>query len=563
MKQGFQGRWKRQSLSVVIGIGVIVCVLLLNVLFSVLTSRNRWFIDLTAGHYEGKRQVEYGGLYTLSDQAEILLGQTIQKAEANLGGEKAMVDIIFCAEPDMLCSNFYMRQVYYTALALEKEYPENIRVSYTDVWKNPSSVDAYRATSYSSIYQTNVIVTSGSEFRVYNQRAFFIYDESTSSSPWAYSGEKTFIKGIMAVTKAESPIVCLTTNHGEPFGDPAQAERYSRFVEVLENAGYVVRYLDLYREEIPADCRLIITMDPKTDFYTDFQNAQAVSEIKKLEEHLNRAYSFMVLANADTPVLTNLEEFLEEWGVVLNRYEDENGNLLPGTVADPMAALDGMGLTFAGSYESEGAGGGVSQDLRQNGGSPTMVFSNAIGISVAPTYETAYVMADAEAGTGAYTYGSYSRNRISRSIFDIMRAGEASLVLPAGDPNGTPLDTRGSYKLITMTCQDRYIGEGQGYTQINDISYVCAIGSTDFVANEVLASNAYGNTDLLLSVLRTIGREIEPVGLNFKPYYEEGIALTEGYPFNPVTVVVVLAVLPAVICIVAGTVILVKRRFRT
>ncbi len=560
MKQGFSGRWKRQSLSVAIGAGVLVLVLLLNVLFSVLASHNRWFIDLTSGHYEGKRQLELGGLYTLSDQAEILLGQTLEKADANKEGEKTQVDIIFCAEPDLLCRSDYMRMVYYTALELEKAYPDNIKVSYTDVWTNPSSVDAYRATSYSAIYQTNVIVASGSEFRVYNQRAFFTYDEDSSNDPWAYSGEKTFIKGIIAVTKAESPIVCLTTNHGEPFADPAEAEKYSGFVKILENAGYVVQYLDLYRETIPKNCRLIITVDPTTDFITNFQDPTAVSEIQKLDRHLDQAYSFLFIADADTPVLPNLEEFLEEWGISVNRYKDESNKLLSGVVSDPDRALDGSGMTFAGTYETEGMGGGVTTDLRKNGGSPTVVFSNAISFSFSPTYELAYHLADEEAGTGAFTAGYYSRNKVQRSIYDVMRAGETAMVWESGTQK--PLDTLGNQKLITLTCENRYIGEGQGYTNINDVSYVCAIGSTDFVSNQVLSSNAYGNADLLLSVLRTIGREIEPVGLNFKPFYAPEVSSTADIQFNPALAVWILVLLPAVGCTVSCTVVLIKRRIR-
>ena len=48
-----------------------------------------------------------------------------------------------------------------------------LEVRTTNVWSNPSSVDAYRTNSYSSIYQTNVIVASGSEFRATSGSARF------------------------------------------------------------------------------------------------------------------------------------------------------------------------------------------------------------------------------------------------------------------------------------------------------------------------------------------------------------------------------------------------------
>ena len=59
-----------------------------------------------------------------------------------------------------------------TALGLQKQFPETIEVSWRDVWSNPSSVDMYRSTSYSTIYPSNVIVASGTEFRVSSARTF-------------------------------------------------------------------------------------------------------------------------------------------------------------------------------------------------------------------------------------------------------------------------------------------------------------------------------------------------------------------------------------------------------
>ena len=114
------------------------------------------------------------------------------------------------------------------------------------------------------------------------------------------------------------------------------------------------------------------------------------------------------------------------------------------------------------------------------------------------------------------------------------------------------------------------IGEGQGYTNVNDASYVCAIGSTEFVSNEILGSNSYGNTDVLLSTLRAIGREVIPVGLDFKPLYEPEMTASssstgEVYYTTTGNVVwtVVMVLLPALGFTIAGTVVLVRRKFNS
>ena len=565
MKNGFGRRFKRQTLTIGLSAAVIAAVILLNVLVTALCSDNRWFIDMTSGRFRDKDVPTYGGLYTLSDGAEHMLGLTFDSVNENRSEDDSVkVDIIFCADPDLLCANDNMRLVYHTAKAMEKAYPDQISVSTRDVWSNPSSVDAYRTNAYSSIYQTNVILASGSEFRVYNQKSFFTYSEDTDSEPWAYSGEKTFIKGIIAVTKADAPIACLTTNHGEPFATEEGRAEYSLFMSVLESAGYEVRFLDLSQEEIPENCRLIVTLDPVTDFQSNFLDPTAVSEVDKLDKFLANAYSFMVLADADTPSLPNLEEYLEEWGIAFQRGQNLSGSV----VFDKDQALDGSGNTFVGTYENEALGGSVTEDMRKYGGSPKVVFSNTIGISLSDTYEFASSIADEEAGTGAFHYGYYSSNQIQRDIYDVFRASKTAVTYEKKDGQITNqiVDTANElnlFKLMTLSRENRYIGEGQGYTNINDVSYVCAVGSTYFASNEVLGTNTYGNTDLLLSVLRVIGREIEPVGIKFKPFYSPEVNATSLANSNPTGTTVFLVLLPLVSFGAAGAIILLRRRFRT
>ena len=67
---------------------------------------------------------------------------------------------------------------------------------------------------------------------------------------------------------------------------------------------------------------------------------------------------------------------------------------------------------------------------------------------------------------------------------------------------------------------------------------------------------------MLLSVLRQIGEEIEPVGLDYK-VMDNPIMDTQYYTAAEGTVwTTVLVLIPALLCTVIGTVILVKRRVR-
>ncbi len=567
---GLGKKWRHGSISLALTAGVLAGVLLINLLVGLLFSDRLWHIDLTSE-----------GMYTLKEETLHVLDETLTAVNAERSEDDPVeVDIIFCADPDMLRANDRMRYVYYTALQMQKQFPNSIRVSTQDVWSNPSSVDAYRTNSYSSIYQSNVIVASGSEFRIYTQKSFYTYDTDTAANadPWAYNGEKMFLSGIIAVTRAESPICALTVNHGEPFATEEGKAEYSAFLEVIEGAGYDTVFLDLEKEAIPEDCRLIITLDPKTDFASAFGNESvSVSETSKLEAYLAAHNSYMVLADADTPRLTNLEEFLEEWGITFNRYQstDAEGNRLNGNyeLVDVKNALNADGTRLIGQYESEALGGSLTKNMRENGASPKVVFGNALSISYSKTYDTSYQMEDEENGTGAFTYGHYYRNESSRSIYDVFRTGTEALAYAEVDGNrltdgeGNPILTaynaQEPFRLMTLTRQSQTVGEGQGYTTVELASYVCAVGSVEFASNAVLNSNAYGNTDILLATLRQIGREIEPVGVLFKSLYEDEIDAEQNTEAGKTAWTVVLMLAPALVLTVTGTVVLIKRRTRT
>lgn len=568
MKQenGFGRKLRFGSASLGVTALVLAAVILLNVLVSVLFSEKHWFTDLTSE-----------SIYTLSDSAENLLNVTLDSVNANRPEEDPVkIDIIFCADPDVLYGATMMRYVYYTALALEQVAPENIEVSTIDVWDNPSLVDGYRNNSYSTIYPTDIIVASGTEFRIVPMKNFYVYDTSDQTTPWAYSGEKKFLSSIIAVTCAEAPICALTTNHGEPFDPDTGKTEYTEFVKLIEGAGYEVVFLDLEKEEIPENCRLIITFDPQTDFATAFQQGEgAVSEVAKLDAFLDKAYSFMVFVDEDTPELPALEEYLELWGIVINRYSSTENNVqTEGSieVVDPGDSLDTEGSLIFGTYQPGGLGGSFTEDMRNTGNSPKVLFGNATALSYSTGYRTTHRLANAENGTPAFTYGTYSNYGISRLIYDVFTTGDRAYSYAKADgerlkdSNGADLvvgsyDSQNPYRLMTVTSQNRSIGEGQGFTNVNDASYVCAVASTDFASNAVLSTDSYGNADAIQGMLRAVGKEVVPVGLKWVTIYESDMN-SKYYTATETTVwTAVLVLLPGAVLTVAGIYVLVRRKF--
>ena len=122
--------------------------------------------------------------------------------------------------------------------------------------------------------------------------------------------------------------------------------------------------------------------------------------------------------------------------------------------------------------------------------------------------------------------------------------------------------TNTAFRLMTITQEPRLVSEGLGYTNASMYAHVCAFGSVEFVSNKVLTSSAFGNGDVLLSLFRTLGKEVVPVGLDFKVLYDDVIEEDYLESGNPVMSTVLLIAVPAVAITIAGSVVLMKRKFR-
>ncbi len=544
---------------------VVAAVIVLNVAFSALTSHELWFADLTYTRYKSNPSSFYRMTDVfrnlIEDEAIPMIDSVNEEREA-AGEDPIKLKIIFCTDPDYVNNNTYLRYVNYTAKGLEKEFPDQIDVQYVNISKNPSAVQKYKITSAATIYSSDVIVEFGTEYIVNNILSFFT-SNSDSEAPWAYNGEKRMASAILSVTRAEAPICCITTNHGEPLydADGNINEEYTAFARTIEGAGYVLQPLDLENEEIPENCRMIITFNPKEDFKAyGSLGENGVSEIEKLDRYLDNAYTFFYVCDRTTPVLTNLEEYLQEWGITVSRVGDSAGTYENYSIKDTAMNVDaGVGDRLLGNYATNGLGASLTTELRSLGYPPSVVFGNSTAISVADNYNTTYVQADETEGTQAYEYYSYARNGVYRYMYDIFTTYDSAIAQIGGETYEMAT-SENLFKIMTITQEYRQIQE-DNYSTVNDASYVLALASTDFVSNEVLNSTAYGNTDVLLSCLRRTSREVIPVNIDLKAFYIYDIDENSMSDETNKAYTVCFAVIPALIVFAVGTVVIVKRKY--
>lgn len=524
-------RFRYGGIAIALTCVLIAAVVLFNALFSLLANKFRWYTDLTTE-----------SLYTLSDNAVEILKNVDTKGQD--------VKIIFCDEPDNLRANFTQRLVYESALEIAQKV-DYVTVENIDIFRNPTAVNQYKTTSKTSIYSHSVIVACGSEFRLYSQRAFYMFEESDTSTPVAYNGEKKLVSGILAVTQAESPIVCLPYNHGEPFVTSDELTKSAAMLSMLEDAGYKIQLIDLANEEIPADCRMLFIYDPTDDFLVKEEGISDKSEIEKIDRFLDGTNALAVFIDPATPRLPHLEEYLGEWGISFIRTENALGKTESCVVRDDGHSLTTDGLTIVGAYTTDGLGASIHKDLRTQY-PPKVIFKNTMPIKYADGYLLSEYV-DEDDKTQKYTYGSFYRDGVSRDIYDVFVSYSGAKAMAGGREIGTATEAD-PYKLMTVTRETRMVNNTDA-----DYSYVLACGSTGFLGTSLLQSNVYGNSDVMLSAMRAMGKEFVPVGLESKMFVSTNIESLTTAEANRYTVL--LTVLPPVIVFGIGIFVLVRRKY--
>ena len=537
-------------MSVVITALIIVAVILFNVIFSALASKFLWHVDLTRE-----------GLYSLSDNCKELLKDTfddVSESRREQGiTEPLKVTIKFCDMEDNIMEVTAQRYVLMTARELADRFPDFVDIQFINIWENPTAVEKYKTSVHSVINSSDVIVESGTEYRIYKAADFYLTSKG-ASNPWAYFGEKRFASAILAVTQAESPVAGVLTGHGEVFSD-------AELVYLLELAGFEVQIIDdLVNTTLPENCRLLVCFNPTSDFLAA-DGISDISEIAVLDDFLaGENHSLMVFMSPSSPILPNLENYLDLWGISFGRHTDFDGTISSCTVKDSDNALTGDGLTFIGEYETMGFGATVTEDMRSVKNPRRVVFKNAMPITISDAYETSFA-ADKETGAH-YAYGYKSLgNGFSRQVFNIFTAADSS-VLMSGGKQVEKANANDPYGLMTISMHYRATQEETNadyFENADEIfadqsSYVLACGSTDFVTETLIQSGTYGNSEALLHALLTMGKEPVPTSLEFTPFSDTTIDTLTLKRANAYTVS--LTVIPAITVFAIGIFVIVRRK---
>ncbi len=490
---------------------VILVAVLVNVVVSSLVERYALYTSLTPTL-----------AFDVTEDCYTVLEESFN-AHKSANGTLPDIEILFCDLEDSVKAegheNYYL---YYTARALAERF-ENIKLKFYDIYIDPTPVKPYTVSIHpltgeelvTQLNSSSVIVVCNNYHRVYKWTDFYVFADDTSVEPWAYSGERKLSSALMHAIDDDPRIACLLTNHGEIAYD-------YELLTILDDAGYTVVYMDLYKDPIPATCDVIISYNPNTDLVSD--DLSDISEKEILDAFLAQdGHSFFLFLENGTPHMPNFESYIKEWGIETEYAKNTTTGVSHRyMVQDTSGSLTSDGYTIYGHAE----------DSRfVDPANEYVVFGNATALSV--TGE----------GYTAREDGTYVSMNGERTLYPLYRSSDKTLHWA----NGQVVDG-GSCILMSLTEQQNAAGT----------SHVGVVSSVNFGTREYLQSAVYDNGDVLLTLFEEIGERSSPVGLTIKPFASYDISTITTAQMLRWTVT--LALIPAITSLAVAVIVLVRRR---
>ena len=506
-KRIFRNRKTRYAgISIALSVLVIVVVVLVNSLFGSLANRYQWYTEMNAAaNYDVT-----GICYSLLDRAF---------SDENSNRREDKVRILFCDSESVWEEDYTQSFLYHTAKSIDDKY-DNVEVEFHNIKLDPDSVREYAKDPDTNepivLDEAGVIIVCGSYHRFYTLEEFFVFSDETDGTIWGYRGERTLAAGILRALDPNPKTACLTANHGEIFYD-------YELIFLLDAAGYNIQSsFDLAKEDIPDDCTLIITSNPNSDIDV----SEGIAEDQKLDAFLSKdGNSYLVFIENGTPKLSNLEKYLEGWGVKTSYYQDSaTGKNYRYTVQDTSNSLTSDGYTIYGELSTQEYVAKAFEGLNDN-----VVFKNATAMTHASDF--------AATGSGSYEKGN-------RTLYGIYESGENAVLWANGVArNGDDA------MLMTLTEQKNATGGS---------SYVSVMSSVQFAEKDQIQTAVLSNADVLQRLFATVGQRFTTEGIPLKPFSSTNIGTITTAQMLRWTIC--LTVIPAGVIALAGVVILARRR---
>lgn len=503
---------KRGSYSLAITAAVLAGIIVVNILVSVLADRFNMEFDMSTQKTNSMSEENIKFLRNLDQEVNITF---CADQESYIGGYMAYYAQQYGVSED--ASNYYSQTV--TLVEKYADYSKNINVEFIDSQSTEFSAITTKYSSDSIGYGDIVVSAKKGDNEKHKVIGFNDIYEITEDDTYAAYGMttstvsgnniETALTGAIAyVTSTKTKKLAILTGH-------SKTDYSADYVKMLGENNYEVAYIDdELVTAISDEFDAVMIASPVTDFIGS--EIEALSKFLDNDGKLNKGLIFF--ADIDSPYLTNLYDFLSQWGIEVGEgvlFETNESNHIPD---EPMTI---------GSYPIES-----DDEITKN----MNLFITGYNVPLDLAFE--------------------SQDGIAVSA--LVATPESVVAAPVGTSNdwaGASDYEQKSYPTVVQAVKEEYNSENELIS-----SYVVAFSSIEYIYSAYNAQASVSNNDISLAVAERLVRADEN-GIKFvsKTITSESFAESVTETSSKTMQIIFMIALP-VLCIAAGIYIFIKRR---
>ncbi len=488
-------RFKYGAAATVFTVLFIVAVILLNAIVSAIDSKYSLYFDLTDDQ-----------IFSISDKTVKMVDEQLEVYRKEQGTDP-QIRITFLQARDKIMEVEEKSWVVNLAESYAEKY-DQITVEFReDLTTHPEHYTKYTQLGY-EINTDAILVTNTQADHTFRYMTFDSCLVSNDEEVWAFQGEMKFNAAIYYITSKKSPVVSFTTGHGETI---PQA-----LTEVLTNCGFTIENVDLSKDDISPDSKILFMCSPQKDI-TFSSDDTVVTEYTKISDYLNEYRSMVVIASPTTPSLPVLDELLADWGMELVRNQ---------VVMDDVSChTQNNKMLYVNYVPSEKVAGNLTGSLTALSNPPRSLSINSAPIRILKTEQSE-----------------------TEGVEAVLASSDNSYVEIVTE-EGTKRET-GPFNLMAISTRFTYLDNTETY------GHVMLIGSENFTETNAFREQ-FGNTDIVYNMIRLLSDEHITMETHYKVIEDYAIDMDKGsvYFYGVVTV----AVIPLMV-FALGIVVYIKRK---
>lgn len=319
---------KKGSYSLAITAAVIIGAIIINVLVSALSSRFVLEFDMTVNKDNSISQENIDYIKGIEDEVSVIVCAAEDAYVEYMGYNAQQYYSVY----DDAATKYYEQTL--TLINKYESYSDKLEIRYVDPYSSSEFTEITSQYMNETVNYGDIIVSSGEgdgkKHRIINYKDVYGLYEDTSYSSYGMtfytvasnSIETALTSAISYVLTDETKSVALYTGH-------SSVDYASAYETLLKNNNYDVTVIaDEVITTISDEYDAIALVCPTKDFAS--AELDAIAQFLDNDGNLNKG--LMVYADASAPYLTELYDYLSQWGIILEDgivYETYEANHLP------------------------------------------------------------------------------------------------------------------------------------------------------------------------------------------------------------------------------------------